>query len=79
MANSLQDSHNDRGRSELERRHLTVVFSDLVGFTALSQELDPEELSEVVDWNHRICHQVMERFGGYVARYVGDGILTYFG
>jgi class 3 adenylate cyclase/tetratricopeptide (TPR) repeat protein len=79
VANSVQDSHNDRGRPELERRHLTVVFSDLVGFTALSQELDPEELSGIVDWNHRICHQVMERFGGYVARYIGDGILTYFG
>jgi class 3 adenylate cyclase len=79
VANSVQDSHNDRDRPELERRHLTVVFSDLVGFTALSQELDPEELSGIVDWNHRICHQVMERFGGYVARYVGDGILTYFG
>jgi class 3 adenylate cyclase/tetratricopeptide (TPR) repeat protein len=82
VINSSRDAHNDRdsiGPPGLERRHLTVVFSDLVGFTALSQELDPEELSGIVDWNHRICHQVMVRFGGYVARYVGDGILTYFG
>ena len=63
----------------LERRHLTVVFSDLVGSTALSQELNPEELSGTIDWNHRICHQVMERFGGHVARYVvvgGRGALS---
>jgi class 3 adenylate cyclase/tetratricopeptide (TPR) repeat protein len=82
VSNSARDPHSDRdliSPAGLERRHLTVVFSDLVGFTALSQELDPEELSAIVDRNHRICHQVMERFGGYVARYVGDGILTYFG
>ena len=64
---------------ELERRHLTVVFSDLVDSTALAQELDPEELSGVIDWYHKTCHQVMERFGGHVANYIGDGILAYFG
>jgi class 3 adenylate cyclase/tetratricopeptide (TPR) repeat protein len=82
VTNSGRDTHDDRHAISppgLERRHLTVMFSDLVGFTALSQELDPEELSGIIDWNHRICHQVMDRFGGYVARYVGDGILTYFG
>jgi class 3 adenylate cyclase/tetratricopeptide (TPR) repeat protein len=82
VSNSGQDTHDDRhsiGPPGLERRHLTVMFSDLVGSTALSQELDPEELSAIIDWNHRICHQVMDRFGGYVARYIGDGILTYFG
>ena len=64
---------------ELERRHLSVVFSDLVDSTALSQELDPEELSGIIYWYHNTCHRVMESFGGHVANYIGDGILTYFG
>lgn len=66
-------------RPELERRYLTVVFSDVVGSTALSQELDPEELSGIIDWYQKTCHEVMKRFGGHVAKYVGDGVLTYFG
>jgi class 3 adenylate cyclase/tetratricopeptide (TPR) repeat protein len=82
MINPAPDTQSDSNLlnpQALERRHLTVLFSDLVGSTALSEELDPEDLSGVIDWYHSICREVIERFGGYVARYVGDGILAYFG
>nr|MDQ2999534.1 AAA family ATPase [Chloroflexota bacterium] len=62
-----------------ERRQLTVMFCDLVGSTALSEKLDPEELRSVLH-DYRIrCGEVISRYEGFVARYVGDGILTYFG
>jgi class 3 adenylate cyclase/predicted ATPase len=62
-----------------ERRHLTVVFCDLVGSTALSERLDPEELGEVILAYREVAAGAITRFGGYVAGYVGDGILAYFG
>jgi class 3 adenylate cyclase/tetratricopeptide (TPR) repeat protein len=62
-----------------ERRHLTVMFCDLVGSTSLSMQLDPEELREVVRSYQSICADAIERFGGYVAQYLGDGVLAYFG
>jgi predicted ATPase/class 3 adenylate cyclase len=62
-----------------ERRHLTVMFCDLVGSTALSLRLDPEELREVVRAYQAACAEVIERFDGYIAQYLGDGILAYFG
>ncbi len=62
-----------------ERRHLTVMFCDLVGSTALSLRLDPEELRELVRSYQAACAEVIERFDGYVAQYLGDGILAYFG
>jgi TOMM system kinase/cyclase fusion protein len=62
-----------------ERRHVTVVFCDLVGSTALSQRLDPEELRDVILSYRTVCAECTRRFGGYVARYVGDGLLIYFG
>jgi class 3 adenylate cyclase/tetratricopeptide (TPR) repeat protein len=64
---------------QAERRTLTVLFSDLVGSTELSTRHDPEELSEIMDSYRRLCARVIERFGGYVARYMGDGVLAYFG
>jgi class 3 adenylate cyclase/tetratricopeptide (TPR) repeat protein len=64
---------------EVERRHLTVFFCDLVGSTALSQELDPEELSDLIREYQGACAAAVERFGGYIAQYLGDGILVYFG
>src|SRR5262249_50244341 len=82
MINPKPDNHPDSNLLKpkaLERRHLTILFSDLVDSTALSEELDPEDLSAIIDWYHSICHEVIERFGGYVARYVGDGMLAYFG
>ena len=62
-----------------ERRQLTVMFCDLVGSTALSEKLDPEELRALLHDYRTVCGQVIARYEGDVARYVGDGILTYFG
>ena len=62
-----------------ERRQLTVMFADLVGSTALSARLDPEDMREVVGSYHRCCANLVERNGGFVAKYMGDGVLTYFG
>ena len=62
-----------------ERRQLTVMFCDLVGSTALSEQLDPEDLREVLIAYQDACGQVISRFGGYIARYLGDGLLVYFG
>lgn len=66
-------------RDEAERRQLTVMFCDLVGSTALSAKLDPEDLREIVRAYHRCCTAIVERNGGYVAKYMGDGVLAYFG
>jgi class 3 adenylate cyclase/tetratricopeptide (TPR) repeat protein len=62
-----------------ERRHLTVMFADLVGSTELSARLDPEDLREVFAGYHGCVTGLVSRFGGFVARYVGDGVLVYFG
>ena len=62
-----------------ERRHLTVMFCDLVGSSALSTQLDPEDFREIIGAYQKICAAVVDRFGGYLARYVGDGVLVYFG
>src|ERR1700733_2440246 len=62
-----------------ERRQLTVMFCDLVGSTALSEKLDPEELRNLLHAYRIHCGHVIARYDGFVARYVGDGILTYFG
>jgi len=62
-----------------ERRQLTVMFVDLVGSTALSGRLDPEDLRSVIDAYHRCCTELIERSGGLVAKYLGDGALAYFG
>ena len=62
-----------------ERRQLTVMFCDLVGSTALSEKLDPEELRALLHDYRTRCGEVINRYEGFVARYVGDGILTYFG
>src|SRR6516164_5054207 len=62
-----------------ERRQLSVMFCDLVGSTALSARLDPEDLREVYGAYHTAVAQEVGRFGGFVAKYMGDGALTYFG
>ncbi|MCA6115497.1 AAA family ATPase [Bradyrhizobium sp. WSM 1738] len=62
-----------------ERRQLTVMFVDLVGSTALSGRLDPEELRDIIGAYHRRCAEVITNSGGFVAKYLGDGVLAYFG
>ena len=62
-----------------ERRQLTVMFCDLVGSTALSAQLDPEDMREIIGAYHRSCAEKITKAGGFVARYMGDGILAYFG
>jgi class 3 adenylate cyclase/predicted ATPase len=62
-----------------ERRQLTVMFCDMVGSTALSEQFDPEEFRDIIAAYRETCARVIERYEGYVARYVGDGILVYFG
>jgi len=69
----------DAGLSSGERRQLTVMFCDLVGSTALSEQLDPEELREVVRAYQEACAGVISRFEGHIAQYLGDGLLVYFG
>jgi class 3 adenylate cyclase len=62
-----------------ERRQLTVMFCDLVGSTALASRLDPEDLREVIGAYHRCVAETINRFDGFVAKYMGDGVLAYFG
>src|ERR1700758_3180798 len=65
--------------TEAERRQLTVMFCDLVGSTALSVRFDPEDLRGIIGACHRCVTEIAEGFGGFVARYMGDGVLVYFG
>src|SRR5882724_6696289 len=62
-----------------ERRQLTMMFCDLVGSTALSTRLDPEDTREIISAYHRCCAETIARSGGFVAKYMGDGLLAYFG
>jgi class 3 adenylate cyclase len=62
-----------------ERRQVTVMFSDLVGSTALSARMDPEDLREVISAYQKCVTGTVKRFGGFVAKYMGDGVLVYFG
>ena len=66
-------------RHDAERRHLTVMFCDLVGSTALSARLDPEDMWEVIRTYRAACARVIAAYDGMIARFVGDGILAYFG
>ena len=62
-----------------ERRQVTVMFSDLVGSTALSARMDPEDLRELISAYQKCVTETVQRFGGFVAKYMGDGVLVYFG
>ena len=65
--------------SDAERRQLTVMFCDLVGSTPLSTRFDPEDLRELIGVYHRAVAETVSRFAGFVAKYMGDGVLVYFG
>ena len=73
------DKQEDKAAHEAERRQLTVMFCDLVGSTALSEQLDPEELRDVVRSYQEACAEVIDGHDGYIAQYLGDGLLVYFG
>src|ERR1700730_18147611 len=62
-----------------ERRHLTVLFCDLVGSTAIATRLDPEQWRETLAGFHRAAAEAITRFDGHVAKYLGDGVMAYFG
>jgi class 3 adenylate cyclase len=70
---------SDTGRSDGERRQLTVMFIDLVGSTILSQQLDPEDYHARVVAYQDACRQIIAHYEGHIAQYLGDGILVYFG
>ncbi|MBY0247969.1 MAG: AAA family ATPase [Nitrospiraceae bacterium] len=67
------------GRDQAERRQLTVMFCDLVGSTALARRLDPEDLQASIRRFLDTCGEAISRFNGYIAKYMGDGLLVYFG
>ena len=66
-------------QNSAERRQVTVMFSDLVGSTALSARMDPEDLREIIAAYHKCVAEIVRRFDGFVAQYLGDGVLVYFG
>jgi class 3 adenylate cyclase/predicted ATPase len=68
-----------KARDTAERRQVTVMFADLVGSTALSARMDPEDLREVISAYQKYVADTVDRFGGFVAKYMGDGVLVYFG
>ena len=74
-SNAISAQPEDRA----ERRQVTVMFSDLVGSTALSARMDPEDLREVISAYQKCVAETVRRFGGFVAKYMGDGVLVYFG
>src|SRR5260370_11405626 len=77
---SAQPALSDpKAQDSAERRHVTVMFSDLVGSTALSARMDPEDLREVISVYQKCVAETVRRFGGFVAKYLGDGVLVYFG
>jgi class 3 adenylate cyclase/predicted ATPase len=69
----------DAAKEAAERRQVTVMFSDLVGSTALATRMDPEDLREVISAYQNCVSETVRRFDGFVARYMGDGVLMYFG
>ena len=70
---------DESAKETAERRRVTVMFSDLVGSTALSARMDPEDLREVISAYQKCVTETVHRFDGFVARYMGDGVLVYFG
>jgi class 3 adenylate cyclase len=78
-AGAVEPTTTPAASRDAERRQLTVLFCDLVGSTELATRLDPEDLGAVMGAYHRVTAAVIERFDGHVAKYLGDGVLAYFG
>jgi class 3 adenylate cyclase len=79
QASQGEGSHIEHRAPEAERRQLTVLFCDLADSTRLARQLDPEDLREVIRAYQATCVDVIQRFAGHVAQYLGDGLLIYFG
>ena len=80
IANAIPPASSPPARIDgAERRHLTVMFCDLVGATALASRLDPGDLREVIGAYHKCVAETIGQFDGFVAKYMGDGVLAYFG
>jgi class 3 adenylate cyclase/tetratricopeptide (TPR) repeat protein len=77
MAEEMQSAL--RRHPEAERRQLTVMFVDLVGSTALSASLDPEDMGQVIQTYQECCAEVLKRWDGHIGKYQGDGVVAYFG
>ena len=75
----LATASNDVRADSAERRQVTVMFCDLVGSTALSVSMDPEDLREIISAYQKCVTETVDRYGGFVAKYMGDGVLVYFG
>jgi len=73
------DAPANKTSADGERRHLTVLFCDLVGSTAIATRLDPEQWRETIAGYHRVASEAITRFAGHVAKYLGDGVMAYFG
>ena len=78
-ASTLGHPSHSAPQDPAERRQVTVMFSDLVGSTALSTRMDPEDLREVISAYQKCVAETVRRFDGFVAKYMGDGVLIYFG
>jgi class 3 adenylate cyclase len=76
---SAQWETDKAAKDTAERRQVTVMFADLVGSTALSARMDPEDLREVISAYQKCVAETVRRCGGFVAKYMGDGVLIYFG
>jgi class 3 adenylate cyclase len=79
LLDAIAALRTDAARDAAERRQVTVMFSDLVGSTALAARMDPEDLREVISAYQNCVAETVRRFDGFVARYMGDGVLVYFG
>jgi class 3 adenylate cyclase len=78
-AATISGAPSAQPENRAERRQVTVMFSDLVGSTALSARMDPEDLREIISAYQKCVAETVQRFGGFVAKYMGDGVLVYFG
>src|SRR5215469_2978649 len=76
---AAQISASAATRTDAERRQLSVMFCDMVGSTALSAQLDPEDLRDVIAAYNKCVAEIVAEFDGFVSRYMGDGVLVYFG
>src|SRR5262249_16814984 len=74
-----EDANKTPRVAEPERRHLTVLFCDLVGSTELAAKLDPEQLRDLMQAYQGACREVIAQYDGHVAQYLGDGLMVYFG